>query len=48
MRRAASVRQLVKVDARGRPLKDAFRVLKDASVLNLEPGARVSLEPARA
>jgi D-lyxose ketol-isomerase len=42
---ARFVVELFKVDAQGAPLKDRFRALKDASVLDLKPGAQVRLEP---
>ena len=42
---ARFVVELFKVDAKGAPLKDRFRALKDASVLDLGPGDQVRLEP---
>jgi D-lyxose ketol-isomerase len=37
--------ELFRVDARGAPLKERFRALKDVSVLDLGPGDQVRLEP---
>ena len=42
---ARFVVELFKVDVRGAPLKERFRALKDASMLQLEPGDQVRLEP---
>jgi len=42
---ARFVVELFKVDARGAPLKERFRALKDVSVLDLNPGDQVRLEP---
>lgn len=42
---ARFVVELFKVDRAGTPLKERFRVLKDATTLDLGPGDRVSLEP---
>jgi D-lyxose ketol-isomerase len=42
---ARLVVELFRVDARGAPLKERFRALKDVSVLDLNPGDRVRLEP---
>ena len=42
---ARFVVELFKVDRAGAPLKERFRVLKDVKTLDLEPGARVVLEP---
>lgn len=42
---ARFVVELFKVDRAGAPLKERFRVLKDVTVLDLEPGAKVVLEP---
>ena len=37
--------ELFKVDAKGARLDERFKVLKDSQMLDLAPGARVSLEP---
>jgi D-lyxose ketol-isomerase len=37
--------ELFKVDAKGARLDERFKVLKDCRMLDLSPGARVSLEP---
>lgn len=42
---ARFVVELVKVDARGEPTRDRFRVLKDVTELDLGPGNQVRLEP---
>ena len=42
---ARFVVELFRVDGRGKPTKDRFRVLKDVSVLDLGPGDQVRLEP---
>ena len=42
---ARFVVELFKVDRAGAPLKERLRVLKDVETLDLEPGARVVLEP---
>jgi D-lyxose ketol-isomerase len=42
---ARFVVELFKVDRTGAPLKERFRVLKDVTMLDLEPGAKVVLEP---
>ena len=42
---ARFVVELFKVDRAGAPLKEKFRALKDVKVLDLEPGAKVVLEP---
>jgi D-lyxose ketol-isomerase len=42
---ARFVVELFKVDQGGAPLKERFRALKDASVLDLAPGGQVRLEP---
>ncbi len=42
---ARFVVEMFKVDRNGEPLKETFRALKDASVLDLKPGDRVRLEP---
>ncbi len=42
---ARFVVELFKVDRAGAPLKERLRVLKDATMLDLAPGDRVSLEP---
>jgi hypothetical protein len=42
---ARFVVELFKVDARGTRLDEPMRVRKDANMLDLAPGARVSLEP---
>ncbi|WP_158814593.1 D-lyxose/D-mannose family sugar isomerase [Methylocapsa sp. S129] len=42
---ARFVVELFKVDAQGVRLDEHFKVLKDAEMLDLAPGARVSLEP---
>ena len=42
---ARFVVELFKVDRSGAPLKERFRVLKDAAMLDLNAGDRVSLEP---
>jgi D-lyxose ketol-isomerase len=42
---ARFVVELFKVDRAGAPLKERFRALKDVKVLDLEPGAKVVLEP---
>jgi len=42
---ARFVVELFKIDAHGAPLKDRFRALKDASVLDLGPSDQVRLEP---
>jgi len=42
---ARFVVELFKVDSSGAPLGERFRALKDAELLDLAPGARVSLEP---
>ena len=42
---ARFVVELFKVDARGAPLNERFRALKDVSVLDLGPGDQVRLEP---
>jgi D-lyxose ketol-isomerase len=42
---ARFVVELFKVDRAGAPLKERFRVLKDVTMLDLEPGAKVVLEP---
>lgn len=42
---ARFVVELFKVDRAGAPLKERFRALKDVKMLDLEPGAKVVLEP---
>jgi D-lyxose ketol-isomerase len=42
---ARFVVELFKVDRAGTPLKERFRALKDVKILELEPGAKVVLEP---
>ena len=42
---ARFVVELFKVDRAGAPLKEKFRALKDVKMLDLEPGAKVVLEP---
>jgi D-lyxose ketol-isomerase len=42
---ARFVVELFKVDENGKPLKERFRALKDATLLDLDPGERVRLEP---
>jgi D-lyxose ketol-isomerase len=42
---ARFVVELFKVDAHGAPVKERFRALKDVSVLDLNPGDQVRLEP---
>ncbi len=42
---ARFVIELFKVDRAGTPLKERFRALKDVKTLDLEPGAKVVLEP---
>ena len=42
---ARFVVELFKVDAKGARLEERFKVLKDVEMLDLAPGARVSLEP---
>lgn len=42
---AKFVVELVKVDRTGAPLKEKFRALKDVKMLDLAPGAKVTLEP---
>lgn len=42
---ARFVVELFKVNRAGAPLKERFRVLKDATMVDLGPGDRVSLEP---
>jgi len=42
---ARFVVELFKVDRGGAPLRERFRARKDATMLDLEPGSRVRLEP---
>jgi D-lyxose ketol-isomerase len=42
---ARFVVELVKVDRAGAPLNERFRAQKDVKTLDLQPGARVTLEP---